>query len=109
MPFVWLLFLHRRRYRQEFGAYDHTVFVTYSIAFMSLALIVLTVFQRIPGFDWVGFAMLAVPPIHMYRQLRGAYSLSKWSAVWRTVALLLLTLVTITLFLFLLLALGILA
>ena len=26
-PFVWLLFLHRRRYRQ-FGAYDHAVFVT---------------------------------------------------------------------------------
>ena len=38
VPFVWLLFLHRRRYRQ-FKAYDHTVFVTYSIAFMSLGLI----------------------------------------------------------------------
>src|SRR3546814_6172935 len=35
VPFLWLLFLHRRRYR-EYRAYDHTVFVTYSIAFMSL-------------------------------------------------------------------------
>jgi hypothetical protein len=108
VPFVWLLFLHRRRYRQ-FGAYDHTVFVTYSIAFMSLALIIVTVLQPIPGFGWLGVAMLAVPPIHMYRQLRGAYSLGHWSAAWRTAALLMLTLVTTTLFLFLLLALGILA
>ena len=108
VPFVWLLFLHRRRYRQ-FGAYDHTVFVTYSIAFMSLALIVMTVLKPIPGFGWVGVAIVAVPPIHMYRQLRGAYSLSRWSAAWRTVALLLMTLATTTIFLFLLLALGILA
>jgi hypothetical protein len=109
VPFVWLLFLHRRRYRQQYGAYDHTVFVTYSIAFMSLALIVLTVLSPMPGFGWLGVAMIAVPPIHMYRQLRGAYSLGRWSAVWRTFALLFMTLLTITLFLFLLLALGILA
>ena len=108
VPFVWLLFLHRRRYRQ-YGAYDHTVFVTYSIAFMSLALIIVTVLEPIPGLGWLAIAMFAVPPIHMYRQLRGAYSLSRWSAAWRTVALLLMTLVTITIFLLLLLALGILA
>ena len=108
VPFVWLLFLHRRRYRQ-FGAYDHVVFVTYSIAFMSLALIVMTVLSPIPGFGWLGVAMILVPPLHMYRQLRGAYSLGRWSAAWRTAALLLFTFVTITLFLLLLLALGILA
>jgi hypothetical protein len=108
VPFVWLLFLHRRRYRR-FGAYDHTIFVTYSIAFMSMALIVMTVLRPIPGFGWLGVAMIAVPPLHMYRQLRGAYSLTPWSAAWRTVALLMLTFVTITLFLFMLLALGILA
>mgnify|MGYP000147276211 CR=1 FL=1 len=87
---VWLLVLHRRRYRQ-FGRYNHTVFVTYSIAFMNLALIVVTL------------------PLHMYRRLRGAYSLSHRSAAWRTVALLLMTIATTTIFLFLLLALGILA
>ena len=109
VPFVWLLFLHRRRYRREFGAYDHTVFVTYSIAFMSLALIVMTVLKPIPGFGWIAAAIVVVPPIHMYRQLRGAYSLGRWSAAWRTAALLLMTLAAITIFLFLLLALGILA
>ncbi len=39
VPFVALLFLWRRR----FGLYDHAVFVTYSIAFMSLMGIVLTI------------------------------------------------------------------
>jgi hypothetical protein len=108
VPFVWLLFLHRRRYRQ-FGAYDHTVFVSYSIALMSLSLIVMTVLKPIPGFGWLGVAIVAVPPIHLYRQLRGAYSLGRWSAAWRTVALLFMTTLTLTIFTFLLLALGILA
>jgi hypothetical protein len=108
VPFVWLLFLHRQRYRR-FGAYDHTVFVTYSIAFMSLALIAVTIVQPIGGLGWLAVAVIAIPPLHIYRQLRGAYELSHWSAAWRTVALLLLTFVTTTLFLFLLLALGILA
>ena len=107
VPFVWLLFLHRRRYRQ-FHAYDHTVFVTYSIAFMSVGLIAIVLLTQILGTDWLRAAMIVIPPIHMYRQLRGAYSLGRWSAAWRTVALSMLTLVTITLFLFLLLALGIL-
>lgn len=39
VPLVWLLFLHRRRYRERYRAYHHAVFVTYSIAFMSFAAI----------------------------------------------------------------------
>jgi hypothetical protein len=88
VPFLWLLFLHRRRYR-NYKAYDHTVFVTYSIAFMSLGVITLS-FLRLLGVPNV-FALLAItfiPPIHMYRQLRGAYELSRWSALWRTFVLL---------------------
>jgi hypothetical protein len=37
---------------------------------------------------WIVMAALLVPPIHMFAQLRGAYSLRKRSAAWRTVALL---------------------
>lgn len=33
-------------------------------------------------------AALLVPPVHMFAQLRGAYTLGKVSAGWRTVALL---------------------
>jgi hypothetical protein len=84
VPFLWLLFLHRRRY-WRYKAYDHIVFVTYSIAFMSIGFIVLTLLRPLGlGEGLAGLAILLVPPIHMYRQLRGAYSLSRWSAVWRT-------------------------
>ena len=107
VPFLWLLFLHRRRYRQ-YRAYDHTVFVTYSIAFMSLGVIALS-FLRLLGVPDV-FAVLAitfVPPIHMYRQLRGAYGLSRWSALWRTFALINFAFIAAGLFFAGLLALGV--
>jgi hypothetical protein len=108
VPFVWMLFLHRRRYRQYKG-YDHTVFVTYSIAFMSLGAIALSLLRAI-GFPeaLAGFAMLIVPPVHIYRQLRGAYELSRFSALWRAFVLINVTGLTLSLFFLLLLALGVL-
>jgi hypothetical protein len=105
VPFLWLLFLHRRRYRQ-YKAYDHTVFVTYSIAFMSLGLILLSLLRPILWEAVVGLAIAFVPPLHMYRQLRGAYLLSRWSAIWRTFALILFSFVAGALFFALLVALG---
>ena len=109
LPFVWVLFLHRRRYRRQYKAYDHIVFVTYSIAFMSLGFIVLTILGPLKiGPAIAGFAILLVPPIHIYRQLRGAYSLSRFSAAWRTAMLLFFTSISATLFLSLLLVLGLL-
>ena len=108
VPFVWLLFLHRRRYRQYKG-YDHTVFVTYSIAFMSLAVIALSVLRFVGLVEgWAVVAMLIIPPVHMYRQLRGAYQLSWWSALWRTFVLINFAFIAGSLFFTLLLALGLL-
>jgi hypothetical protein len=108
VPFLWLLFLHRRRYRQ-YKAYDHVVFVTYSIAFMSLGFIALSLLRRLGlGDGLVGLAIFLVPPIHMYRQLRGAYQLSRFSALWRAFLLLNFALIAAGLFLTLLLALGLL-
>ena len=109
VPFLWLLFLHRRRYRQHYRAYDHLVFVTYSIAFMSLALVAFLVLRSIGikgGF--MNTLLVLVPPVHMYRQLRGAYQLRRRSALWRTAALLVCASTSITLFFLLLLALGVL-
>jgi hypothetical protein len=108
VPFLWLMFLHRRRYRQ-YRAYDHTVFVTYSIAFMSLGFIALSVLRPLGLSEtWIGLAFVFVPPIHMYRQLRGAYRLSRWSALWRTLLLLNFAFVAAGLFLTLLVTLGVL-
>jgi hypothetical protein len=109
VPFVWLLFLHRRRYRATYKVYDHTVFVTYSIAFISLGAVIL-VLARMIGFGQPGLALtvLLVPPIHMYRQLRGAYELSRWSAAWRTIALLFFAGIASSIFFLLLLMMGVL-
>ena len=82
VPFLWLLFPFSRRFR----LYDHLIFVTYSLSFMTLLVCVATLIG-VAGLGAVaGFAML-VPPVHMYRQLRGAYSLGRWGALWRTAAL----------------------
>jgi hypothetical protein len=108
VPFLWLLFLHRRRYR-SYRAYDHTVFITYSIAFMSLGVIALSLLRLLGAPEVIaGFAMLFVPPIHIYRQLRGAYALSRWSALWRTFVLINFAFIAAGLFFAGLLALGLL-
>lgn len=108
VPFLWLLFLHRRRYRQ-YRAYDQTVFVTYSITFMSLGFIVLTLLRPLGLSGQAALtAMTFLPPIHIYRQLRGAYQLSRLSALWRTAALLFFAILASSLFGLLLLLLGVL-
>jgi len=109
VPFLWLLFLHRRRYRTQYGAYDHLVFITYSVAFMSMlgiALVLLWATGLSGGL--LQSLVLLIPPIHMYRQLKGAYQLSRWSTLWRTLMLLLSAGLASSLFLLLLLALGVL-
>ncbi len=109
VPFLWLLMLHRGRYRREYKAYDHLVFVTYSIAFMSLLLIAFVLVRSIGiRSGLVNFAFMLVPPIHIYRQLRGAYRLGWFSAAWRTFALLIFATLALTIFLLLLIAIGVL-
>ena len=103
VPFVWLLFAWRRR----FGPYDHAVFVTYSLAFMTLFYVVLVLLGGIG----VGIGVLlllgtAVPLAHIYKQLKEAYSLSRWSAAWRVLALSFFIFWILFLFLDLLLVLG---
>ncbi|MXP10264.1 DUF3667 domain-containing protein [Pseudoblastomonas halimionae] len=103
IPFVWLLFLWKR----DFRAYDHAIFVTYSLAFMSMLFIVLSIL----GVMGVGPAILAsagaiIPPVHIYKQLRGAYGLSRFSTIWRLAVLLVFIFVVLSLFAYLLFLLG---
>jgi hypothetical protein len=103
IPFVWLLFAWKR----TFTTFDHAIFVTYSLSFMTLLFIVLSLLQ-VAGVasGLLALIVLIVPPLHMYRQLRGAYSLRRRSALWRVVALYLMILVILALFLQVLLVLG---
>ena len=103
MPFVWLLFPFSRRFR----VYDHVVFVTYSLAFMMLLVTVAAGLSAI-GVSALASVILFIPPIHMYRQLRGAYGVTVWGAVWRTSLLALFAIVVLIGFIFLMVALGVL-
>jgi hypothetical protein len=82
VPFVWLLFPFNRR----FPVYDHTVFVTYSLSFMTLLVVVVRVLDSL-GLEIADALMFVVPPLHMFRQLRGTYGCSRAGALARTVAL----------------------
>jgi hypothetical protein len=109
VPFLWLLFVHRRCYRESYGAYHHLIFITYSVAFMSMLGIALVVLWAVGlGGGLLQSLILLVPPVHMYRQLKQAYRLSRWSALWRAVLLLIFAGMASTLFLLLLVALGVL-
>jgi hypothetical protein len=82
VPFVWLLFPFRRRYR----LYDHTVFVTYSLSFMMILAITAGILVA-AGWTAVAGMLFFVPPFHMYRHLKGAYELGRFSALFRTTLL----------------------
>ncbi|MFZ9394507.1 MAG: DUF3667 domain-containing protein [Erythrobacter sp.] len=103
VPFLWLMFAWKRGIR----AYDHAIFVTYSIAFMSLLFTTLSVIGASgAGGGWVFTALAVIPPLHLYKQLRQAYGLSRFSALWRLGLLTLFIMVVIVLFLQILLLLG---
>jgi hypothetical protein len=108
IPLVWLLFLNRRSYRRAYRAYDHAVFTTYSLSFMSLFAIGYILLKLAGMIGTVALVPFVIPPIHMYRQLRGAYSLSPFSAAWRTAMLVVFAFVAGTLFFMLLLMSGLL-
>lgn len=82
VPFLWLLFPLRRKH----NLYDHTVFVTYSLSFMML-LVVAAGLLVAAGWTALAAFLFFVPPFHMYRHLKGAYQLGRFSAVMRTIAL----------------------
>ena len=103
VPFVWLLFFWKRGIR----AYDHAIFVTYSLAFMSLLFVALSIALTMGMAMWaVATLATTIPTYHIYRHLRGAYSLGKRQTIWRLLVLLFFIQIVIVLFLNILLVLG---
>jgi hypothetical protein len=103
LPFLWLMFAWRRQYK----AYDHAIFITYSLSFMSLLFIVMSILSTIPdGGDWAALLFMIAAPLHLYKQLRHAYGLSRFSAFWRWCVLLFCTQIVLVLFIQVLLLLG---
>jgi hypothetical protein len=105
LPFVWLLFFWKRRPR--FAMYDHAVFVTYSLSFMTLFYVALVVLGSLGVSNgWLLLLGVFVPLLHIYKQLKSTYSLRRFSALWRTAALSIFIFVIVFLFVDALLVIG---
>jgi hypothetical protein len=105
VPFLWLLFFWRR----DIHLYDHAIFATYSISFMMLLVIMLSILAIMGVSGWIwGMALMLIPPIHMYKQLRGAYGLSRAGAAVRLIFLLTFAMTVMILFGLMLITLGVL-
>ena len=103
IPFVWLLFAWRR----SFKAYDHAIFVTYSLSFMSLLFITLSLLNA-AGLElgWTVLLFTTAAPLHVYKHMKYSYGLSRFSTMWRFFALLVFILFVLVLFLQALFLLG---
>ena len=98
LPFLWLVFPFSRRFRM----YDHTVFVTYSISFMTMLVVVASVGGYL-GVAPLVIVPLLYAPLHLYRHLRGAYDLTRFGAIWRLLVLSAVIYLVLTLFILIML------
>lgn len=102
LPFIWILFAFRR----DVGPYDHAIFAIYSLSAMTLGVVALSIGRAIGLAEWFIVTLFVLgPPFHMYRQLKGAYRLTRFAALWRTVALVLSAYVAALVFIIILLGL----
>ena len=83
LPCLGLMFIFRRRFKM----FDHAVFSFYSLSAMAVMMCVLAVLGAL-DLDGVSVALVFIaPPLHIYKQLRGTYELTRFGALWRTFAL----------------------
>jgi len=103
IPFMWLLFFWRR----DVTLYDHSVFILYSLTFMAMLMMAVAVLGRLPVVgSWLVLMAVIAVPAHMFAQLRGAYGLTVWSALWRTLFLLVFCSIVMVLFIMAIVYLG---
>ena len=103
VPLMWLLFFWRR----DIHLYDHAIFITYSITFMMMFMTLLTIVAAfgVSAAIW-GTALGIVPPLHLYKQLRYAYNLSRFGAWLRLFLLSIGVCIVLMIFFMLLLLIG---
>ncbi len=105
LPFIWLMFFWRR----DVVMYDHAVFALYSLSFMSLLFTMAALLSGLEAVPTVLLVLLVTfaPPIHMYKQLKYTYGLSRAGAAVRTFLLLLFSAIALGLFAAAIFALGV--
>jgi len=103
IPFMWPLFFWKRNVK----AYDHAVFVTYSISFMMLLLIFVSLLGLMGlGSGWIAWILIIATPLHMYKQLRGTYGSSRFGAFARVWVLLFAALFVLSIYVVILMFIG---
>jgi len=95
LPFLWATFFWRR----DLKLYDHIVFITYSVCFMIILIVAVALLGSVPVIKHArGPLILFAPPAHIFFQLKGAYSLGNWSALWRTFVMLWAAFIVLTMY-----------
>jgi hypothetical protein len=94
LPFLWLLFV----FRPGIAVYDHAVFVLYSLSFMSLLVVVLTLCSASGLSAPIPYLAVLLPPLHMGMQLRETYRLGVYPTLWRTAVLLVVASIVFVIF-----------
>lgn len=104
LPLVWLLFFWKR----GFTLFDHTVYILYSLSYVSLLFIVMSVLSRGPGFLQALIPWLVMTiPVHAYFLMKGGYSLGWFSALWRVPVMMMLAVIGLSFFLVAIILVGV--
>jgi hypothetical protein len=103
LPLIWLLFIWRRGTTW----FDHSVYILYSLSFVSLLFILISLLSMIPGAAGILTAPLAIGAIvHSFFHLKGGYGLSWFSAAWRLPFQLVFAVIGLTIYLIVIIVLG---
>ncbi|HEX5008396.1 MAG TPA: DUF3667 domain-containing protein [Hyphomonadaceae bacterium] len=103
LPLIWLLFIWRRGTTW----FDHSVYILYSLSFVSLLFILISLLSMIPGAAAILVGPLLIAScVHSYFHLKGGYGLSWFSAAWRLPFQLAFALIGLTIYLIVIIVLG---
>jgi hypothetical protein len=103
LPLIWLLFIWRRGTTW----FDHSVYILYSLSFVSLLFIFISLLAMIPGAAGaLAPPLLLASCVHSYFHLKGGYGLSWFSAAWRLPFQLAFALVGLVIYLLVIIVMG---
>jgi len=96
LPFIALLFLWKR----GVTFYDHVVYALYALSFASILFVTIVMAGSVTWLQWaIPWLLLAGLPIHTFFHLGGAYKLGWFSALWRTIFMLVFAMIIMSIFL----------
>lgn len=103
LPFIALLFLWKR----GVTFYDHVVYALYALSFASILFVAIIFLAKSSYTSWIIPWLLCVGlPLHTFFHLGGAYKLKIWSALWRTLFMLVFASVALSFFIIAIFVLG---